>query len=90
MSQSGYPFYGLSLNPEDRVRIHEEIFQLVYNANGGFSHDEVYSMPIVLRHFNIKMLILQRKREKEAAEREPDTNTITPKASSRPQIKKPF
>jgi hypothetical protein len=77
------------LNPEDRVRIHEEIFQLVYNGNGGFTHDEVYSMPIAIRHFNIRMLVLQRQREKEASEKQSDTNTITPKPVARPIIKKP-
>jgi len=52
------------LNPEDRVRIHEEIFYLSYYSNGGFTHDEVYSMPVFLRYFNLKMLVNQKEKEK--------------------------
>lgn len=77
MSQLGLPFYGLTLNPEDKVRIHEEIFNLVYHSNGGFSHDEAYSMPVFLRYFNLKMLLNQKQKEKEAAENKPE-NTPPP------------
>jgi len=56
----------LLLEPEDRVRIHQEIFHLVYNSNGGFTHDEVYSMPVFLRYFYLKMLIEQKQKENDA------------------------
>jgi len=74
-----YPFYGLILTPEDRVRIHEEIFHLVYNSNGGFTHDEVYSMPIYLRYFNLRFLLKQKEQEKEASEKQQDSKSVSPK-----------
>jgi hypothetical protein len=79
MSRLGRPFYGLTLNPEDKVRIHEEIFNLAYNSNGGFTHDEVYSMPIFLRYFYIRMLIKQRQLEKQESERNTEDSTPTTK-----------
>lgn len=78
-----FPFYGLILNPEDKVRIHEEIFQMVYNSNGGFTHDELYSMPIYLRYFNMKLLIQQKEKEKEAQEKRSDTHSSYPKGPSK-------
>lgn len=75
MSQWGHPFYGLTLNPEDKVRIHEEIFNLVYHSNGGFSHDEIYTMPVFLRYFNLKMLLNQKQKEKEASENKTEVNS---------------
>jgi hypothetical protein len=76
------------LTPEDKVRIHEEIFQLVYYGNG-FSHDEVYTMPIFLRYFYLKLLIDQKRKENEANEGE--TGDVVQKSPARPPIpKKPF
>jgi hypothetical protein len=65
-------FYGLTLTLEDKLRIHQEIFHLCYNANGAFTHDEIYSMPIFLRYFNLRMLLEQRKKE-EAAQKNHDS-----------------
>jgi hypothetical protein len=84
MSRWAPPFYGLTLTPEDKFRIHQEIFHLSYNSNGGFTHDEVYTMPVYLRYFNLKMLIEQRKKE---SEKVPDEKTA-PKTISRPTPKK--
>ncbi len=70
MCQSAHPFYGLTLAPEDKVRIHQEIFHLIYNSNGAFTHDEVYSMPIFLRYFYLRMLIEQREKENEQSKRQ--------------------
>ena len=77
----GSPFYGLTLNPEEKLRIHEEIALLYYNSSGGVTHDEAYSMPIALRNFNIRWIIRQKELEKQAHEKAQDTqsNTITPK-----------
>ena len=85
MSRLGLPFYGLTLSPEDKVRVHQEIFHLCYGSNGAFTHDEVYSMPIYLRYFNMNMLVEQRNRENKAAKdasEEPKT--------SKSVVKKPF
>ena len=81
------PFYSLTLTPEDKVRVHQEIFQLVYHGNG-FTHDEVYSMPIPLRYFNLKMLIEQKEKEKEEVNR-PQENVVQ-KSPARAFVKKPF
>jgi len=79
------------LNPEDKVRIHKEIFHLIYNSNGGFTHDEVYTMPIFLRYFYLRMLIEQRENEnKEAKSGEHVPSGNVPKTPSRPFVKKPF
>lgn len=85
ISRSGSPFYGLTLNPEDKLRIHEEIAILYYNSQGGVSHDEAYSMPIALRNFNIRWIIHQKELEKKAHEKAADqqSNTITPKGPPR-------
>lgn len=62
---SALPFYGLTLTPEDKVRVYEEIFNLVYNSNGGFSHDEVYTMPVYLRYFYLRMLVRKHEEQEE-------------------------
>jgi hypothetical protein len=87
----GHPFYGLTLSPDDKVRIHKEIFHLVYNSNGGFTHDEVYTMPIFLRYFYLRMLIEQKETEqKEANSQERMPSGPVPKNPARPFVKKPF
>lgn len=90
MSQLGLPFYGLTLTPEDKFRIHQEIFHLVYNANGGFTHDEVYSMPVFLRYFNIKMLIEQKEKEnRKTQDTEQTTPSLAPKVVPKSNVRKP-
>lgn len=81
----GSPFYGLTLMPEDKLRIHEEIALLYYNSNSGVSHDEAYSMPIALRNFNIRWIIRQKELEKQSHDKANDasTNTVTPKGPPR-------
>jgi hypothetical protein len=72
--------------PEDKVRIHQEIFQLAYNSNGGFTHDEVYSMPVFLRYFYLRMLIEQREKENKAEKGKENDMTTRNKQVSRPPI----
>lgn len=88
MSQLGLPFYGLTLNPEDKLRIHQEIFKLCYYGQG-FTHDEVYSMPVYLRFFNLKMLIEEKKQEAEQAKQQEREMSPKPKGVARPAIRKP-
>tara|TARA_R110000824_G_scaffold113715_3_gene263665 strand:+ start:52 stop:303 length:252 start_codon:yes stop_codon:yes gene_type:complete len=40
-------FFGL--NPKDRKYIFKQVFELVYHGGGGFSHTEVYNMPLWMR-----------------------------------------
>ena len=53
-------FFGLK--PEDKPKIHEQIFQLMYYGKG-FIHSDVYDMPIYLRNFYYKQLVDTRKKE---------------------------
>jgi len=76
--------------PEDKVRIHQEIFHLIYNSNGGFTHDEVYSMPVFLRYFYLKMLIEQKETENKQAKNQESDITSKSKSPARPNIKKPM
>ena len=88
---SAPPFYGLTLTLEDKVRIHQEIFHLIYNSNGSITHDEAYSMPVYLRYFYLKMLIDQKQKENELS-KDKDNSSYSPtqKNSVRNTIKKPF
>ena len=45
--------------------MHEDIFALVYYGNG-FSHSDVYNMPIYLRRFYIDVLTDTKKKERDA------------------------
>ena len=74
------------MESEDKVRIHQEIFHLIYNSNGGFTHDEVYNMPIYLRYFYLRMLIEQR--EKENNQSKNQDNIPKSKTASPPVIKR--
>jgi len=67
------------LSPEDKLRVHEEIATLYYNSSGGITHDEAYSMPIFIRAFNIRWLINQKNKEKEAQDKQSTSTTPTPR-----------
>lgn len=62
---------------------------MVYNGNGGFTHDEVYTMPIFLRYFYLNMLVEQKTKESEMAKSQEDDMSSRPKPVARPNIKKP-
>ena len=47
-------FFGLQ--PKHKVDIHEEIFNLLHYAKGGFTFTESYNLPITLRRFYLKRL----------------------------------
>jgi len=78
------------LLPEDRIRIHTELFCLIYNSNGGFTHSDVYDLPISLRYFYLKMLIEQKEKENEQVKKQnnsvssPNSNSV----SRPPAVKK--
>jgi len=83
MSHWAPPFYSLTLTPEDKIRIHQEIFELVYHGNG-FTHDEVYSMPIFLRYFYLRLLIKQKESEAKQLKEEDSDYSPRPKPVARP------
>jgi hypothetical protein len=50
----GPTFFGLT--SEDKAAIHKSMFSMLYAGNGGFTFDQVYSMPVYLRNFYLKQL----------------------------------
>lgn len=77
------------MTPEDKIRIHKDIFTLCYNSNGGFTHDEVYSMPAALRSYYLRLLVDQKKKEIEEINKDKNSG-ISPKSPSKKVIQKPF
>ena len=47
-------FFGLG--PDARSIIHDQIFDLIYHGNGGFTWSDVYNMPSWLRKYYIKKI----------------------------------
>jgi hypothetical protein len=87
-----HPFYGLTLKPEDKVRILKEIYTLSSKTEGGFPHDQVYSMPVYMRYFYLKMLVDEKERESKAlkqAEGNTPGSTMS-KAPTSKRVNKPF
>lgn len=56
----------MGIQPESRLNIHGEIFDLCYYSNGAFTQEGVYKMPVSLRSFYIKKLIDAKKAENDA------------------------
>jgi len=52
--KSPLSFFGLQ--PKNKLDIHEEIFNLLHYAKGGFTFTEAYNLPITLRRFYLKRL----------------------------------
>ena len=67
--------------------IHKEIFQLVYNAQG-FTHSEVYNMPVYLRRFYLQELLDVKKLEKEHMEKASKKSNIPNKPTTIPKFKR--
>ena len=51
--------------------MHKVLFTLAYFSNGGFTHTEIYNMPIYLRSFYLKQLEDTKTREAEALNAKP-------------------
>jgi len=93
LSQWEPPFYGLTLKPEDRLRIHTDIHQLCYHGGGGFTPGELYEMPIFLRYFHLKQLSKTKEAEAESARnasRGGEDVEATPKSAPKKIQPKPF
>ena len=65
MFHSGQNFFGQP--PSNRAAIHEELFNIAYYGNG-FTHDELYNMPIPIRRFYAQKLIEAKEQEKKIYE----------------------
>ena len=71
MFHSGQNFFGQP--PENRAAIHEELFNIAYYGNG-FSHNELYNMPIPLRRFYAQKLVDAKKEESNQIKKASQTN----------------
>ncbi len=80
-------FFGLG--PAYRPALHKQIFQMVYHAKGGFTHKEVYNLPIWLRRFYFKELETQLKAEEEAQRRASKGKSPNMSKPSIPSFSKP-
>ena len=50
------------MSAKHKPQIHEEIFQIIYFGQG-FTHSDVYNMPVYLRKFYYKQLLDVKKKE---------------------------
>ena len=71
MFHSGLTFFGQP--PSNRAAIHEELFNIAYYGNG-FSHSELYNMPIPLRRFYAQKLIDAKTKETEEIKKSSQQN----------------
>ena len=72
MFHSGLTFFGQP--PSNRAAIHEELFNIAYYGNG-FSHNELYNMPIPLRRFYAEKLVEAKTKEANAIKKSSQTNS---------------
>lgn len=61
-------FFGLT--PEYKKIVLDEIFLLCYHGNGGWTHEEVYNMPIRYRHFYLHKINETIEKQNEAIEKQ--------------------
>lgn len=47
-------FFGFK--PEDRVQLHENIFNLIWHGAGRWDWDTIYNMPVHIRRFWVKKI----------------------------------
>jgi hypothetical protein len=79
-------FFGLT--PEYKKILLDEIFLLCYHSNGGYTHDQVYDMPIRYRRYYLQKLVETHEKQQEEINKkygggdlnnsEPTKNKITP------------
>ena len=78
---SDWTFFGLT--PTYRVKKQEQIFDLVYHSQGGFTYQDVYHMPVYLRTFYILKMSKMFKEQKK------DHEKAMKKAQSRSKSSRP-
>ena len=77
-------FFGLK--PEDKAKLHEQIFQIIYYGQG-FIHSDVYDMPVYLRNFYYKQLADTRKKENDEIKKANQRNKVS-KPTFNPRFKR--
>lgn len=76
------------IQPESKMNIHSEIFDLCYYSNGAFTQENVYKMPTLLRSFYIKKLVDVKKQEAEANKAASEGKATGGKIAKPPSFKK--
>ena len=71
-SQQGFrleqTFFGFK--PEDRVSLHESLFNLVWYGNGRWDWETLYTMPVYIRRFWIKKINKMNEEAEQRAEQQ--------------------
>ena len=78
-------FFGLQ--PKNKLDIHEQIFQLIYYGEGGFTHSDIYDMPVYLRSFYYKKLVEVKKKEEKQVQ-ESQRKNKAPRTPNIPRFKR--
>ena len=70
-------FFGF--NPQYRVQLHENIFNLLWHGEGRWDWDTIYNMPIFLRKFYIKRVnsIIQERIDRAEQQQKQRSRTAT-------------
>ena len=78
-----------TLPADYKIQLHEEIFNLAYYSQGGFTQDIAYNLPVYLRRFYLRKLVDVRKKENEEAERAQAKAKASAKKPSKPTGARP-
>jgi len=88
--QLGLTFFGLT--PDYKKIVLDEVLLLCYHSQGGFTHDEVYNMPIRYRRYYLQKLgeMIEKQQEEMNKKLNLNSGTETPqpgkKLKDRPPI----
>ena len=83
---SDWTFFGLT--PNYRVKKQEQIFDLVYHSQGGFTYQDVYNMPVYLRTFYILKMSKMFKDQKKQHDKQLKKSQARQKSTPRPKVPK--
>jgi hypothetical protein len=86
----GLTFFGLT--PDYKKVILDEIILLCYHSQGGFTHDEVYDMPIRYRRYYLQKLSEMAEKQQEEIDKKfnLNNNTETPQRGKKIKDKPPI
>jgi len=74
----GRTFFGLK--PNDRIKLHDNIFELLWHGEGRWDWDTIYTMPIFLRVYLVKKI---------NSKLNPPITTAKSEKISKSQVKRP-
>ena len=78
-------FFGLT--PKDKTNLYDQLFQLMYYG-AGFTHSDIYEMPIYLRNYYYQKLVDTRKKENEETKKAQNKNNSTSRPAINPRFKR--